>query len=344
MAGSFGFGSGEARRYEKKENSVTVLEAGVVGSLDYKIIKAGDAQDLFTWLKENQYNYAGDAATLDFYVKKKWFFTVMKIDTMQMKKNPDGSYLGEVTPTRFRFQSEKLVYPLRITSLSVKDTTEALFYVQTTHKVDLPGDATYMYQWVPLIQNAQGCTGYEIGGKKDFLAALGNERINGVVRKGNALGFGFNWGQRPPPNKQGRVATTLEWAKKLTDDDVKVLTGERPFSEKVPDVDAESGLDINKIDRTDEKAVAAAVKTLQDLLDKYRKEKPQGYLVREAPAAEVAGLKVLAGHLQSGRFLTKFRKVFTKGEMTDDLEIVPAKIDGVEDKSEYEEILPTSPP
>jgi hypothetical protein len=30
--------------------------------------------------------------------------------------------------------------------------------------------------------------------------------------------------------------------------------------------------------------------------------------------------------------------------MTDDLEIVPAVIDGVEDKSEYEEILPTSPP
>ena len=313
-----------------------------MGSLDYKVIKAEDARDLFAWLKENQYNYAGDAETLDFYVKKKWFFTVMKIDTMQMKKNPDGSYLGEVTPTRFRFQSEKLVYPLRITSLSVKDTTEALFYVQTTHKVDLPGDSTYMYQWILLIQQAQGCTGYEFGGKKELLAALG-DKANAVMRRGKELGFAFVPGQRPGPNKSGRIATTLEWAKKLTDDDIAVAKGTQPFSEKVPDVDAESGLD--KADPAkDPKAYEAASKKAMELLEKYRKEKPQGYLVREAPAAEVAGLKVLAGHLQSGRFLTKFRKVFTKGEMTDDLEIVPAKIDGVEDKSEYEEILPTSPP
>src|SRR5262249_29791349 len=66
---------------------VKVLEAGVVGNLDYKIIEAGRADDLFAWLKENKYSYAGDESTLDFYIKKKWLFTVMKIDTMQMKKN-----------------------------------------------------------------------------------------------------------------------------------------------------------------------------------------------------------------------------------------------------------------
>jgi len=92
--------------------SVIVLEAGVVGSLDYKIIEASRADDLFKWLKDNQYSYSGDEATLNFYVQKKWLFTVMKIDTMQMKKNKDGSYAGEVTPTRFKFASEKLCYPL----------------------------------------------------------------------------------------------------------------------------------------------------------------------------------------------------------------------------------------
>src|SRR4029079_4215911 len=80
---------------------VIVLEAGVVGSLDYKIISAERADDLFKWLKDNKYSYAGDEASLNFYVQKKWIFTVMKIDTMQMKKNKDGSYAGEVTPTRF---------------------------------------------------------------------------------------------------------------------------------------------------------------------------------------------------------------------------------------------------
>src|SRR5262249_20591076 len=68
-----------------KKSTVVVLEAGVVGSLDYKIISAERADDLYEWLKKNKYSYAGDEATLNYYVQKKWLFTVMKIDTMQMK-------------------------------------------------------------------------------------------------------------------------------------------------------------------------------------------------------------------------------------------------------------------
>ena len=61
-------------------------------------------------------------------------------------------------------------------------------------------------------------------------------------------------------------------------------------------------------------------------------------------SADVKQLKILSGHVKEGQFLTKFRKTFTKAEMTDDLLIVPAKLGQAEDHSEYEEILPTSPP
>ncbi|MFO0964524.1 MAG: DUF2330 domain-containing protein [Gemmataceae bacterium] len=94
---------------------VRVLETGVVGTLDYKILEADRADALFDWLKEHKYQYSGDEATLDHYAKAKWFFTVMKIDTMAMKKNKDGTFAGEVTPTRFQFTSEKFIYPLKIT-------------------------------------------------------------------------------------------------------------------------------------------------------------------------------------------------------------------------------------
>src|SRR5262249_12251721 len=228
---------------DPRKPTVVVLEAGVVGSLDYKVISADRADDLFQWLKDNKYSYAGDEGTLDFYVKKKWLFTVMKIDTMQMKKNKDGSYAGEVTPTRFQFSSDKLIYPLKITQLSVKDKTEALFYVQAPTKVDLPGDLTYQYQWVPMIQNAQGWYAKGIFGGKDlpgnasdWLKDLGGEAQN-LIQKGNSLGFGFQSGTRPQPNKDGRIATTLEWAKKISAADLKVLRGEAPFGDKVPDVD-----------------------------------------------------------------------------------------------------------
>src|SRR5205807_9577988 len=142
------------KRPGRTKDTVKVLESGVVGSLDYKIIQADRADDLYEWLKDNKYSYSGDEATLDFYVKKKWFFTVMKIDPMQMKKRKDGSYEGEVTPTRFTFASDKLVYPLKVTQISVKDKTEALFYVQAGHKVDLQGDFSYQFTWTPMWSQA----------------------------------------------------------------------------------------------------------------------------------------------------------------------------------------------
>jgi hypothetical protein len=343
--GGFGGGFGGAPSLPRRPG-VQVLEAGVVGSLDYKILSASRSDELFTWLKARDYHYSGDESTLDFYVKKKWFFTVMKIDAMQMKRKADGTFDGEVTPTRFQFATSKLVYPLKITQISVKDRTEALFYVQAPYKVDLPDDMTYQFQWIPMLQNAQGWYRKGIFGPEklpghgdQWLQAAGN-RIPKLLKRGTELGFNFVSGQRPEPNNQGRIATTLEWAKLLTADDIKVLKGEAPFSEKVPDVDE----GYTASDLKDSKKAETIRKVIRDRLDKDLRERPGGYLVREAPETDVAQLKILKGHLQEGQFLTKFRKTLTKGEMDDDLFMVPAKLGSAEDRSEYVEILPTSPP
>jgi hypothetical protein len=344
MMGMAGGGLAFPRNWRKP--AIKVVETGVVGSLDYKIIKAGRADDLFKWLKDNKYHYSGDEAALDFYVKKKWVFTVMKIDTMQMKKNKDGSYTGEVTPTRFQFVSDKLIYPLKITQLSVKDKTEALFYVQTAHKVDLPGNMTYQFQWVPMLGNARGW--YKKGrfrtlalpGKADYwLKAIGQGK-KALIKKGERLGFNFTNGRRPRPNRKGHTPTTLEWAKRLTAQDIRLLKGTTLFSEKVPDVDEGFTLE----DVTGGKAAILVTKVIQARLAKCHMEHPAGYLVREAPVKDMKQLKILAGHLKEGQFLTKLRKTFATDEMNDDLLIVPAKVGQAMDKSEYEEMLPTSPP
>jgi hypothetical protein len=330
----------------KAPGSVKVLEAGIVGSLDYKIITADKADDLYAWLKENRYNYAGDEKTLNFYIKKKWFFTVMKIDTMQMRKNADGSYTGDVTPTHFQFVSEKLIYPLKITQLSVKDKTEALFYVQAPHKVDLPGDLTYQYQWIPMLENAQGWYAkgtfgsHNLPGKADDWLKASARQADALLQRGGRLGFEFVRGQRPQPNREGRIPTTLEWAKRLSPDDIRVLKGDAPYSEKLPNVDE----GYTQEDVNDSKKAPAMFKVIHERQEKYRKERPAGFLVREAPAEDVKQLKILVGHIREGQFLTKFRKIFTKAEMEDDLLIVPAKLGPAEDQSEYEEVLPTSPP
>jgi hypothetical protein len=324
-----------------RQPAVKVLESGVVGSLDYKIIEATRADDLYKWLKDNKYHYAGDEATLDFYVKKQWIFTVMKIDTMQMKKGQDGSYAGEVTPTRFAFDSDKLIYPLKITQISVKDKTEALFYVQAPHKVDLVGDMSYQLTWVPMLQSASGCTPGGLPGKGgDWLTKINNQ-IPALLKKGQDLGWQFQSGQRPTPNQQGRIPTTMEWARKLTAADIGVLQGKGGYSEVVPDVDA--GFSVADAGK-DEQHKRAVAKVIQSRLARSQQERPLGYLVRHVPADDVRGLQQLAGHLQAGLFITKFRKTFTRDEMNDDLVIVRAQLAQQDDSSEYEEILPTSPP
>jgi hypothetical protein len=59
---------GGAMNFQGKRDGVRVLESGVVGSLDYKIIAAENANGLFDWLKQNKYSYGGDQSTLDFYI------------------------------------------------------------------------------------------------------------------------------------------------------------------------------------------------------------------------------------------------------------------------------------
>src|SRR5262249_25958966 len=323
----------------ERKPAIKILEVGTVGSLDYKIIEAGRADDLYKWLKDNKYSYAGDEATLNYYVQKKWLFTVMKIDTMQMKRNKDGTFDGEVTPTRFQFTSEKLVYPLKITQISVREKTEALFYVQAPFKVDLPGDMTYQYTWIPMLQGAIGCSGGIPGGGQQWLESFKAQTPQLLARAGQ-LNFRFVSGQRAQPNNKGHIPTTMEWARKLSKVDIDILNGKAPYSEIVPNVDE----GFTAADMNDPQRAEAIRKVIQSRLAKAQRERPFGYLVRHAPADDVKNLQQLAGHLMENWFITKFRKIFARDEMNDDLAIVPARYNGAEDTSEYDEILPTSPP
>jgi hypothetical protein len=213
---------------EDKKHTVKVLEAGIVGSLDYKIILADRADDLYAWLKDNKYSYSGDESTLDFYIKKGWFFTVMKIDTMQMKKKPDGTYDGEVTPTRFTFASEKLVYPLKITQLSVRDKTEALFYVQAPNKMDLAGDFSYEYTWTPMWSQA---TGFTLPEQLTEQEKSWQKQVQPAVQEDLQKVQQLRQKKHEP--------ATLDWAKKISDDDLAVLEGKKPYGREAPKEDVD---------------------------------------------------------------------------------------------------------
>ncbi len=337
---------------KRRDGGVRVLESGVVGSLDYKIIVAEQAAGLYDWLKENGYAYGGDEATLDFYIQKKWFFTVMKIDPKQMKKADDGSYAGEVTPTRFTFESESCIYPLKITQISVKDKTDALFYVQSAEQLDLKGDLSWMHSYrVMYLTFMLGC--------------------GATIEQQQELEVRNRWIEMKKRTDPAFETTKLEWARKLGDAEIAVLEdpqksyaqlgggdlppGARVLSKEdfLKEVWAEYEA-LPKEQRVDE---AWAKQRLADLERQY--DPAEGQIVkfekenqfywtryvwypnREAPEEEVKGLARLKGHLQKGKWLTKFRKHIRRDEMADDLVLVPVERGFEQD---YVRIMPTSPP
>lgn len=280
-AGAFGGPADAAKR-----STVRVLEAGIVGTLDYKIVTAERARDLYDWLKENKYSYAGDEATLDHYVGKKWFFTVMKIDPMQQKRRDDGSYEGEISPTRFTFASDTPIYPLRITQISVPDQTEALFYLQAPQKMNLPGRWSYQLTWAPMWRQALG---FAVPEKVTPAEKAWEPVVDGTLPQ---LQNELQAETRRDPKWQ---PAKLEWAKKLDGTDIRMLAGAVKFD-------------------------------------------------READPDAVRNLRLLQGHLREGQWLTKFRKVFRRDEMSTDIEFTRAALAGKPDDMEYVYILPTSPP
>ena len=264
----------DARAPQPSRPPVRVLEHGVVGNLDYKILEADRADALFQWLKSNRYHYGGDESTLEFYVKQKWNFTVMKIDPRQMKRQADGKFQGDITPTRFTFHTKKAIYPLRITRISVKDSTDVLLYVMSKTKMDMDGVWSYEGNFLSMWSQA--------------LSYAIPEKLTSQERQWQATLSK----KSPPPNPQG---AQLEWAGKLTAARLDVLTGKNAYN-------------------------------------------------RQAPAEDVKKLKILSGHLKQDWYLSKFRKRFQKAEMTQDIALVPARINGTEDDLEYVSILPTSGP
>jgi hypothetical protein len=323
----------------EKGHGVKVLESGVVGSLDYKIIVAEDAKGLYAWLQENKYSFGGTEETLDFYIKKKWFFTVMKIDSKAMKKAPDGSYLGEITPTRFTFESPECVYPLKITQISVKDQTDALFYVQSAQQMDLKDDLSWMHSWrVMYLTYCLGCSA--------------------TPEEQKELDERNRWVEAKRAKDPKFETTKLEWARKLGDAEISVL--EDPLknyaqmgSKLPPGTKALTHAEFMNLAQEKLKGNKGRIEWLDtNYADGkgtiVKADKPSAFLGefmwlpnREAPDEDVKGLARLKGHLQKGKWLTKFRKILRKDEMTDDLVLVPVAETNEQD---YVRILPTSPP
>lgn len=211
--------SGSPANYYESETKaggrppVRILEHGIVGNLDYKILEADKPDALFQWLKSNRYHYGGDQATLDFYVRQKWNFTVMKIDPRQMKRGADGKFIGDITPTRFTFHTNKPIYPLRITQISVQDNTDVLLYVMARKKMDMDGNWSY---------------------ERNFFSMWSQAMSFAIPEKLTAQEKAWQRTLAANPLEMTPDGAQLEWAGKLTQTRLGVLSGDTPYRRDAP--------------------------------------------------------------------------------------------------------------
>jgi hypothetical protein len=130
-----GLGPGAAGVQEKP---VTVLERQKLGMIDVAILAANDAASLESWLKRHQFKVPdGGREVLKTYVDKGWCLTALRIRAAKLRKMRDaGDSLQQLPTLRFRFDAEKPVYPLEISSRN-SGFTELLVYTLGPETMDL---------------------------------------------------------------------------------------------------------------------------------------------------------------------------------------------------------------
>lgn len=161
-------------RYEEKglmpvplEGGVEVLETKEVGIYEISVLRADDPKALSSWLDKNGYNFPKEASyILEDYIKNKWYFTAVKVRPELVWEGVEEQLRsGHATPLKLVFKSEKIVYPLKITSVAryfsppvlrpmeeeklgpeiaprPRETVSILLYVFANTEKDLPGFRT----------------------------------------------------------------------------------------------------------------------------------------------------------------------------------------------------------
>lgn len=124
--GCYGLGEGEG-----ESSPVDVIDEEIVGPYATAILSATNATALADWLNANGYVLPAEAeGVIGEYIEKEWYFVATKINAVE---EGTGQTLAEgaIEPIVLSFACNETVFPLRISSLSARDTAppEVLLYL-----------------------------------------------------------------------------------------------------------------------------------------------------------------------------------------------------------------------
>lgn len=98
---------------------VHIIETKQIEYYEITVLEASDSSALGNWLNKNGYQYPKSGEyILDGYIKNNWYFTAVKINDKYLSQSI-GTQLktGHAVPLRLDFITDKMVYPLKISSI-----------------------------------------------------------------------------------------------------------------------------------------------------------------------------------------------------------------------------------
>jgi hypothetical protein len=146
---------------------VVVISQQQVDYYEVTTLVATSSEELVKWFKENNYTYPDEYAyVLKSYIDKGWFFTAIKISSDALGSTEVGQDLkqGHPTPLKLVFLSDKIVFPLKISSVDFEQgfkistnlrlTQEAISHLTDMGYTDLTDKTTAINTFSKIVSDA----------------------------------------------------------------------------------------------------------------------------------------------------------------------------------------------
>ncbi|MFA6525591.1 MAG: DUF2330 domain-containing protein [Patescibacteria group bacterium] len=108
------------------DKAVSVIDTQQIEYYEVTTLSATDKDALTKWLNDNGYDYPESASyILNSYIENGWYFVAMKINTESLEWGSVGKQLktGHAVPVAVSFETENLVYPMKISSVTSNPKT-----------------------------------------------------------------------------------------------------------------------------------------------------------------------------------------------------------------------------
>ncbi|MCF6229058.1 MAG: DUF2330 domain-containing protein, partial [Planctomycetes bacterium] len=129
------------------DHEIRLLKEEAVGQYQVAVLEAGSANALKIWMTDNDYMFPeGMDGVCNEYIKAKWLFVAIKAKVNAKSSVEPQPGMGDINPDRpagsafdgnvqgmaFRFKTDKLVVPMRLSSYNAGETRNVAYVLTET--------------------------------------------------------------------------------------------------------------------------------------------------------------------------------------------------------------------